>query len=377
MSIDQPRRVRRLQPRDAGVDEARFLAARDHLDRQAERRLRARRGRHCGSSLRAASASRPRAPGCGAKPSSRCAKRARQSRPRCAASSVEHAVRRRARRRGAPFPSGSRCAGSGRAASWPISSRKLFEPMSIAASWPGQRGVAVGQRGALRIHRADCAVRRVTRRRRRGLPRMQSLSTAARSPPCCVPISTASCRALRRRDFVRTAVGSGFAAAVLPVDGARRSRPTPTGLDGRRGDDRSGRRLHDAGLPRACRPAASGLPVVLVVSEIFGVHEHIADVARRFAKHGYLAIAPELFVRQGDAKAYGDIAKLFAERRLEGARRAGDGRPRRRRRLGQGATAATPRRLGVTGFCWGGRHDLALRRAQPGGARPASPGTAG
>ena len=44
------------------------------------------------------------------------------------------------------------------------------------------------------------------------------------------------------------------------------------------------------------------LPVVLVVSEIFGVHEHIADVARRFAHLGYLAIAPELFVRQGDAR---------------------------------------------------------------------------
>ena len=52
-------------------------------------------------------------------------------------------------------------------------------------------------------------------------------------------------------------------------------------------------------MPR--RPSKRNAPVVLVVSEIFGVHEHIADVARRFAKQGYLAIAPELFVRQGDA----------------------------------------------------------------------------
>ncbi len=52
---------------------------------------------------------------------------------------------------------------------------------------------------------------------------------------------------------------------------------------------------------------------MLVVSEIFGVHEHIADVARRFAKLGYLAIAPELFVRQGDAQSYGEIARLMAE----------------------------------------------------------------
>ena len=64
---------------------------------------------------------------------------------------------------------------------------------------------------------------------------------------------------------------------------------------------------------RARRRAGSGLPVVLVVSEIFGVHEHIADVARRFAKAGYLAIAPELFVRQGDAQSYGEIAKLISE----------------------------------------------------------------
>ena len=60
-------------------------------------------------------------------------------------------------------------------------------------------------------------------------------------------------------------------------------------------------------------PAGKGpFPVVLVVSEIFGVHEHIADVARRFAKLGYLAIAPELFVRQGDAQGDGDVDTLFA-----------------------------------------------------------------
>jgi carboxymethylenebutenolidase len=69
------------------------------------------------------------------------------------------------------------------------------------------------------------------------------------------------------------------------------------------------------------------LPVILVVSEIFGVHEHIADVARRFAKQGYLALAPELFVRQGDAHSISDIPTLFQQ--ID--------------------------RLGITGFCWGGR----------------------
>src|SRR5574343_490125 len=95
-----------------------------------------------------------------------------------------------------------------------------------------------------------------------------------------------------RRDFVRTALGSGFAAAVLPVM-AQSVIKTPT--------------------YRAAPAGRTNLPVVLVVSEIFGVHEHIADVAVRFARQGYLAIAPELFVRQGDAAAYGEIAKLIAE----------------------------------------------------------------
>ena len=107
------------------------------------------------------------------------------------------------------------------------------------------------------------------------------------------------------------------------------------------------------GLPRAGRPARA-LPVVLVVSEIFGVHEHIADVARRFAQAGYLAVAPELFVRQGDAAGDGDIAKLIARGRRQGARRAGDERPRRRVAWA-GANGGDAARLGITGFCWGGR----------------------
>src|SRR6478672_7983168 len=63
---------------------------------------------------------------------------------------------------------------------------------------------------------------------------------------------------------------------------------------------------------RAAPEGDGPFPVILVVSEIFGVHAHIADVARRFAKLGYLAIAPELFVRQGDAKSTTDINTLFA-----------------------------------------------------------------
>jgi carboxymethylenebutenolidase len=105
---------------------------------------------------------------------------------------------------------------------------------------------------------------------------------------------------------------------------------------------------------RAAPAGGKNLPVVLVLSEIFGVHEHIADVAKRFARQGYLAIAPELFVRQGDAGSYGEMAKLMSEviGKVPDAQVMGD----------LDATVAwaaknggDPARLAVTGFCWGGR----------------------
>src|SRR5512138_3423655 len=99
-------------------------------------------------------------------------------------------------------------------------------------------------------------------------------------------------RDFSRRDFVRTSVGSGFAAAVLPVT-AQTIKTDSNGL-------RAGEvtiPVGDFKLPayRAAPAGKANAPVILVVSEIFGVHEHIADVARRFAKAGYFAVAPELF----------------------------------------------------------------------------------
>src|SRR5207253_8613284 len=64
---------------------------------------------------------------------------------------------------------------------------------------------------------------------------------------------------------------------------------------------------------RAMPASGTGFGTILVVQEIFGVHAHITDVCRRFAKAGYYAIAPELYFRQGDAKAYTDIPKLISE----------------------------------------------------------------
>ena len=173
--------------------------------------------------------------------------------------------------------------------------------------------------------------------RSRSLPRMPlplraTCTTRHAAHPTSTPAPAADVGARHRRRLRRRgAAGRGA------DDHDRHRRP------GRRRGDDHGRRLRAAGVPRARPRATAACRSSLVVSEIFGVHEHIADVARRFAKLGYLAIAPELFVRQGDAQ--GDERHQHAVRddRLEGARRAGDGRPRRQRRLGQARTAATPR----------------------------------
>ena len=157
---------------------------------------------------------------------------------------------------------------------------------------------------------------------------------------------------LSRRGFTRSAVGVGFAAAVMPVVAQTAIKTDATGLV-----------VGEVDIPvggfkmpayRAAPAGKANAPVVLVISEIFGVHEHIADVARRFAKAGYFAIAPELFVRQGDAQSYGEVGKLIAEviSKVPDAQVMGD--------LDAcvawaGTQGADARRVGVTGFCWGGR----------------------
>ena len=159
-------------------------------------------------------------------------------------------------------------------------------------------------------------------------------------------------RDFSRRDFVRTAVGSGFAAAVLPI-GAQTIRTDSEGLTVGEVSIPVG----DFKLPayRAMPEGKrAGLPTVLVVSEIFGVHEYIADVARRFARQGYLAIAPELFVRQGDAQSYGEVAKLVSEvvSKVPDAQVLGDLDACAAWAQANGGDAG---KLGITGFCWGGR----------------------
>ena len=155
-----------------------------------------------------------------------------------------------------------------------------------------------------------------------------------------------------RREFVRTTVGTGFAAAVLPALADTTIKTDATGLV-------VGEVMIPVGefkMPayRAVPQGAVRPPLVLLVSEIFGVHEYIADVARRLAKAGCMAVAPELFVRQGDAQSYGEIGKLLAEviAKVPDRQVMGDLDACVAWAKGEGADTA---RLGITGFCWGGR----------------------
>jgi carboxymethylenebutenolidase len=155
-----------------------------------------------------------------------------------------------------------------------------------------------------------------------------------------------------RRGFVRSALGTGFAAAALPLCAQTVIRTPSDGLVVGEVTVPVG----DFKMPayRAAPAGKTGAPVVLVVSEIFGVHEYIADVTRRFARAGYFAIAPELFMRQGDPLAYGEVGKLIAEvvSKVPDAQAMGDLDACVAWARGEGADTS---RSAITGFCWGGR----------------------
>jgi len=155
-----------------------------------------------------------------------------------------------------------------------------------------------------------------------------------------------------RRTALKAAMGVGYAASVLPTLAQTAIKTSADGLVA--GDVTID--VKGFGMPayRAAPAGKTGLPVVLVLSEIFGVHEYIADTARRLARAGYLAIAPELFVRQGDAQGYGEMAKLIAEviAKVPDAQVMGD---LDATVAWAAANGGDVKKLGVTGFCWGGR----------------------
>lgn len=158
---------------------------------------------------------------------------------------------------------------------------------------------------------------------------------------------------LTRRDMIMTSLAVGFAAATQPVRADTVVTTSDEGLTA--GEVQVP--VADGKIPAyRAQPAKGGpFPVVLVVQEIFGVHEHIKDVCRRFAKEGYLAVAPELYARQGDVSKYTDFREIFAQvvSKVPDAQVLSDldaavawaGR----------SGAGDVKRVGVTGFCWGGR----------------------
>jgi carboxymethylenebutenolidase len=153
----------------------------------------------------------------------------------------------------------------------------------------------------------------------------------------------------RRQAMVAT-LATGFALAVQPVA----AETIQTDTDGLTAGD-VGIPAGDITLPAyRAMPASGGpFPIVLVVQEIFGVHAYIKDVCRRLAKVGYLAIAPEMFVRQGDVsqlKNIDEIRPIVAKVPDSQALRDLDAAV-----AYAGAEGGDVERLGITGFCWGGR----------------------
>ena len=155
-----------------------------------------------------------------------------------------------------------------------------------------------------------------------------------------------------RRTALKAALGVGYAAAAMPIMAQTAIKTSAEGL-------KTGQTTFEVNgfkVPAfyAAPAGKTNLPVILVIQEIFGVHEYIADTCRRFAKAGYMAVAPDMFARQCDASKYTEIAKLMSEvvakvpddqvmADLDGAVKWA---------VGNGGNA---QKVGITGFCWGGR----------------------
>ncbi|MBI3246710.1 MAG: dienelactone hydrolase family protein [Deltaproteobacteria bacterium] len=156
-----------------------------------------------------------------------------------------------------------------------------------------------------------------------------------------------------RREFVVTVLAAGFALAVRPVSAQTVITTDATGLEA--GEIKI--LVSDGQVPAyRAMPASGGpFPVVLVVQEIFGVHEHIKDVCRRFAKLGYLAIAPECYARQGDVSKLTDIQEIVTTiaSKVPDAQVMSDldAAVAWAGKSGKGDV----NKLAITGFCWGGR----------------------
>jgi len=155
-----------------------------------------------------------------------------------------------------------------------------------------------------------------------------------------------------RRSFVVTALGAGFALAMQPVAAQAVIKTDSEGLIV--GEIKVPVKDGDMVAYRAAPAGSKNAPVVLVVSEIFGVHEYIADVCRRFAKLGYMAIAPELFARYGDPRKLANVKEIL-DTVISKVSDAGVMSDLDACVAWAGKNGGDSARLAITGFCWGGR----------------------
>lgn len=155
-----------------------------------------------------------------------------------------------------------------------------------------------------------------------------------------------------RRGFVVTGLAAGFALAAMPVS-AQTITTDSTGLEA--GEVKIP--VTGGAIPgyRAMPAEGSPFPAVLVVQEIYGVHEHIKDICRRLAKLGYFAVAPALYAREGDVLKMADVRQILdtVVSKVPDAQVAADldATVSWAKSTGKADTG----RLGITGFCWGGR----------------------
>lgn len=161
-----------------------------------------------------------------------------------------------------------------------------------------------------------------------------------------------SAQPVDRRDFIKSALATGFATAVLPISAQTIYTDS---VDLTTGEVKIP--TSDGTIPAYFAMPSTGknLGLVLVVHEIFGVHEHIKDICRRLAKSGYYAIAPELFVRQGDVSTLSNIQDIQKNvtSKVPDAQVMSDLDTCVAYASNQ--KSVNPAKLAITGFCWGGR----------------------
>lgn len=154
-----------------------------------------------------------------------------------------------------------------------------------------------------------------------------------------------------RRQFLVTKLTAGFALAVMPVS----AQTITTDTNGLEAGEVS-IPVPDGKIPgyRVMPSKGTKFPAVLVVQEIFGVHEHIKDICRRFAKLGYLAVAPELYARQGDVSKIPDVKDVIAKvvSKVPDSQVISD---LDATMAWAGKSNGDLSRAAITGFCWGGR----------------------